>query len=202
MPRAPRPEIAGGFHHVYARGNNRGRIFVDDIDYASYVRLLARTVTHRAWRLLAYCLMPNHVHLLVETPLPNLGAGMQRLHGEHAFLFNRRHGRSGHLFQGRFGSELVVDEAHLFTLVGYVAGNPAEAALCASAADWPWSSHAATIGEVERPAWLDIPRLLECLDSLGGEPRARYAEAVAGRARGPAGPGPSERAAIGGARVR
>jgi putative transposase len=104
VPRKPRAELAGGVHHVFARGNGRQLIYLDDADRGSYLAMLARAVAHRQWRCLAYCLMDNHVHLLIETPLPNLGAGMQWLHGRFAQQFNERHGRSGHVFQGRYGS--------------------------------------------------------------------------------------------------
>ncbi len=84
MPRPPRPELAGGIHHVYSRGAAKQPIFIDDLDRRRYLSLLAR-VTHRmGWRCLTYCLMGNHMHLLIETPQPNLGRGMQRLHGTYA----------------------------------------------------------------------------------------------------------------------
>src|SRR3954454_20748947 len=101
MPRKPRVELAGGVHHVYARGNAREDIYRDDVDRRMYLHTLGREVARWKWRCLAYCLMSNHVHLLLETPEPNLGRGMQRAHGTYARLFNRRHARVGHVFQGR-----------------------------------------------------------------------------------------------------
>ena len=99
MPRRPREELADAIHHVYARGNDRRAIYLDDGDRAAYLAMLGRVVVMKGWRCLAYCLMDNHVHLLIETPEPNLGSGMQRLHGLYAQSHNERHGRSGHLFQ-------------------------------------------------------------------------------------------------------
>src|ERR687896_722074 len=107
MPRRPRQEVAGGINHVFARGNNRGHVFIDDTDRRAYLTTLGRVTRWKRWRCLAYCLMPNHVHLLLETPQANLGAGMQYLHGSYANEFNERHGRFGHVFQGRYGSVLV-----------------------------------------------------------------------------------------------
>lgn len=181
MPRKPRVELAGGVHHVYARGNGRQRIYLDDADRRSYLAMLARVVVHRRWRLLAYCLMHNHMHLLIETPVPNLAAGMQWLHGRFGQQFNARHGRSGHVFQGRYGSVLMSDEDQLWAVVAYIARNPVAAGLCATPADWPWSSHRAVIGAGAAP-WLDHERLLSHYASLGGDPGRRYEEAVDGAA--------------------
>jgi len=181
MPRKPRTELAGGVHHVFARGNNRQLIYFDDADRSSYLAMLARAIASRQWRCLAFCLMDNHMHLLIETPLPNLAAGMQWLHGRFAEQFNARHGRSGHVFQGRYGSVLLQTESHLWTVVAYMARNPVAAGLCARPADWPWSSHRAVVGDAALP-WLDHERLLSHYDALGGEPWRRYAEAVDGDA--------------------
>src|SRR6476659_7057647 len=109
MARKLREEVAGGVQHVYARGNNRERVFFDYADRHCYLGILDRTVARTGWRCLAYWLMDNHVHLIVETPEPNLAPGMQRLHGEYAQMLNERHGRVGHVFQGRYGSVPVRD---------------------------------------------------------------------------------------------
>src|ERR1051325_6327587 len=112
MRRRLRSEVAGGTSHVSARGVDRRRTFVDDEDYETYTKWLATVVRRQGWHLLCFCLMPNHVHLLVETPETNLGNGMQLLHGQYALAFNRRHDRTGHLFETRYKSPLVnSDEA-------------------------------------------------------------------------------------------
>jgi putative transposase len=177
MARKPRVEMADGVHHVFARGNGRQLIYRDDEDRRSYLALLARVVVWKRWRCLTYCLMDNHVHLLIETPLPNLGAGMQWLHGRFAQRFNARHRHSGHVFEDRFGSVLIASEAQLWTAAAYIARNPVAAGMCASAADWQWSSHRAILDRTESP-WLDQQRLLSYYDALGGEPRRRYREVV------------------------
>lgn len=102
MPRPMRELVAGGVYHAVARGNRGARIFRDDADYAEYLKLLAGVVKRFRWDVLAYCLMGNHVHLVVETPEPNLLAGMQWLHGKYGRYFNDRHDLFGHLFQGRY----------------------------------------------------------------------------------------------------
>jgi putative transposase len=177
MPRKPRDEVGGAVQHVYARGNAKQLIYLDDVDRSRYLALLAQAVRRYRWRCLAFCLMDNHVHLLLETPLPNLGSGMQRTHGLYAQSFNRRHGRSGHLFQGRFGSVLVTSHAQLLMTVRYIARNPVEACLCEEAAQWPWSSHGALLTSTW-PAWLDAARLLGYLGADGGDPLRRYEHLV------------------------
>lgn len=131
---------------------------------------------------MAYCLLDNHVHLLIETPEANLGAGMQHLHGLYGQTFNARHGRSGHVFQGRYGAVRVTSDEHLWTVVAYIAHNPVEAGLCKDPNQWPWSSHAAALG-APSPYWLDIAHLLRYFEAMGGEPRRRYAELVMGKDR-------------------
>jgi putative transposase len=117
MPRKPREDVAGAIQHVYARGNNQRRIFLDDLDRRRYLTLLAHVVRAKRWLCLAYCLMNNHVHLLIETPEANLGAGMQLLHGMYGQTHHRRHGTTGHVFQGRFGARRVsTDEQLLMTV--------------------------------------------------------------------------------------
>jgi REP element-mobilizing transposase RayT len=160
-------------HHVYARGNGRQPIFLDDVDRRRYLTMLGEVAKLMGWRCLAYCLMGNHVHLLIETTEPNLGAGMHRLHMGYAKWFNERHGRDGHLFQGRFGSIRMKSEAQLRATVAYIARNPLEAGLCRRAEDWPWSGHRYVM-RGEAPAWLDVDRLLSFFSSTGGDPRRAY----------------------------
>jgi putative transposase len=177
MPRRPREEVEGGVYHVFARGNGQQEIFVDDDDRRLYLRLLAKVVSRQRWLCLAYCLMDNHVHLLLETPEANLATGMQRLHGVYAQTFNERHGWSGHLFQGRYGAVLMKTDEQLWTVARYIARNPVEAGLCAQPGDWAWGSHDAVM-RGDGPAWLDAETLLGYFGAAGGEPRARYAAFV------------------------
>ena len=181
MPRRSREEEAGAIHHVYARGIDRRVLFVDDVDRSGYLALLERVVRAQGWRCLSYCLMDNHVHLMIETPEPNLGKGMQRLHGSFAREVNRRHGRRGHVFQGRFGSKRLRAESHLWTTAAYIAANPVEAGMCAAPEEWPWGSHLTACTPERGPAWLDSTRLHALFSGLGGEPRERYCELVRDR---------------------
>lgn len=118
--------------------------------FAIFRRVLGRLW----WACHSYCLMTNHFHLLIETHDESLSAGMQRLNGEYAQSFNRRHGFIGHLFQDRFYSVMVKDESHGLEAIRYIAQNPVEAGLCRDPEDWPWSSHAATLGRRGTPDFL------------------------------------------------
>ena len=167
--------------HVFARGNDKRRIYRDDVDRRTYLRLLRGTTKHCRWRLLAYCLMENHVHLLIETPNANLGAGLHRIHGAYAKRFHARHGSSGHVFQDRFGSVRVKTDEQLWTVAVYIAMNPVEAGLCRDPAEWPWSSHHAVLTGTG-PDWIDIPRLLDYFAAAGGDGKRRYAAAFTAEA--------------------
>jgi REP element-mobilizing transposase RayT len=179
MARKPRIELAGAIHHAWARGNDQRVIFRDDRDRRTYLGLLGTVVGWKRWRCLAYCLMDNHVHLLVETPRPNLGSGVQSIHGRYGRTFNDRHGCSGHLFQGRFGSTLIRSDPQLWHTAAYVVRNPVEAGRCRHPGDWRWSSFTATITGTG-PAWLDVDRLLRRIRPAGGDPVRRFEELVLG----------------------
>jgi putative transposase len=140
MPRPPRLQIAGGTFHVTSRGNRRQSIYHDDLDRKLFLLLRDRVVRRCGWRMLAYCLMTNHFHLLITTPRPTLSVGMHRLNGEYAKCFNERHSFDGHLFERRFESRFVETEEHFFEALRYIAYNPVKAGLCAHPREWPWSS--------------------------------------------------------------
>lgn len=129
-----------------SRGNAKAPTFLAETDYQAFLSGLA--VGRRLDGLLchAYCLMPNHYHLLLETPRANLDAAMHRLNSTYAIRFNRHHERTGHVFQGRYGAKLITTDSYARSVVRYIALNPVEAALCAAPEEWPWSSYAATAG--------------------------------------------------------
>ena len=176
MPRRPREEQPGGVHHVYARGNRRQPIFLDDHDRTTYLRFLGYAICDFAWSCLAYCLMGNHVHLLLRTPQPNLGRGIGCLHGRYAQTFNRRHGLGSHLFHRPFGSKPAPDDATVVYFATYVALNPVRAGLTERPEQYRWSSHAAAIGVADRPPWLADAELLSYFGA--GPVRERYASLV------------------------
>ena len=180
MPRKPRENVENGIYHVYARGNGKQVIFRDDRDRLAYLSLLSEVVDHHELRCLAYCLMDNHIHLVLETPLANLSFGMQALHSEYAQNFNERHDRVGHLFQGRYGAVRIKTDAQLWTVLAYIAANPVEAGLVEKPEAWRWSSYAAVIGPAPLPRLLDWPHLRSYLQPDHTGAIARYRRLVEG----------------------
>lgn len=146
MARPLRIEYPGAAYHVTCRGNARERIFLVDPDRELFLQVLTQVVERFNWLCHAYCLMTNHYHLLIETVDPTLSRGMRQLNGVYTQAFNRRHLRTGHVFQGRYKAILVEKEAHLLELARYVVLNPVRAKMVRSAKDWPWSSYRATAG--------------------------------------------------------
>jgi putative transposase len=135
MPRTARGDLGDGVFHVTARGNAGIATFVDDSDRRVFLRLLHEAAANHQWKLHAYCLMPNHIHLVVEAKGAALSRGMRFL-GRYSQYFNRRHDRYGHLFQGRFGARLVEEERRK-DVREYVLENPERAGL---GADYPWAA--------------------------------------------------------------
>jgi REP element-mobilizing transposase RayT len=124
MPRHVRIEFPGAIHHVSIRGNGREDIFVDDRDRERFLSRLAESVETYGIRLYLYCLMTNHVHLLLETTTANLSRFMQSLETGYTVYYNLKHGRSGHLFQGRYKTKLVEGDEYLLKLGRYIHLNP------------------------------------------------------------------------------
>jgi putative transposase len=161
MARPLRCQFPGALYHITSRGNARATIFHGRYDCEVFLDLVEIVVRRYSWSCHAYCLMGNHYHLLVETREATLCAGMRHLNGLYAQGFNRRHGRVGHVFQGRFKAILVEGEGHLLRLARYIFRNPVRAGLCASPADWPWSSYRAMLG-APAPRCLTVDWLLGC----------------------------------------
>jgi putative transposase len=175
MPRQPRIEVSGALYHVTARGNERKALFRDDSDRREY---LARAALYREkfhFRLLAYCLMTNHVHLAIRAGDEPLCRIMARLHSSYAEWFNRRHNRVGHLFQGRYKAFLVQEDRRFHALVRYIHLNPVKARLVERAADYPWSSDQ-FLRRGRGPEWLDVDDLLGLLDATRRSAVQRYVE--------------------------
>jgi REP element-mobilizing transposase RayT len=143
MPRKPRLDVEGALHHVYDRGNRRQVICEDRFDFQLFLSLVELAARRFEWLVHAYCVLPNHYHLLIETPKAGLSRGMQLVNGRYAQAFNGGRRLDGHLFQGRFGSKLVEDEPHAIWVNRYIARNPVEAGLVENPADWGWSSYGA-----------------------------------------------------------
>ncbi|TXH05537.1 MAG: transposase [Nevskiaceae bacterium] len=179
MARLPRLAVAGFPHHVIHRGNNRELVFRDTADHQQWLDLLVEAAQHEKLAVHAYVLMPDHVHLLA-TPETDSGLSrtMQAIGRRYVPAYNRRHGRRGALWEGRYRATLLQPERYLLPCMAYIDLNPVRAGLVARAADYPWSSHAHYAGlRVEK--WLKPhPEYWQ----LGNTPfarEARYVELVA-----------------------
>ena len=124
-----------------SRGNAQEAIFRDELDYVSFLRMLAPVIAQFDWSCYAFCLMPNHYHLLLETKGQSIAGGMHLLNGRYARRFNVRHARVGHVFQGPYRSKQVVHDEHLLEVCRYIALNPVRAGLCTDPREWAWSSY-------------------------------------------------------------
>ena len=140
MSRLPRIIVPGVPHQVTQRGNRRQRVFLGDDDYNLYKDWLAKSCRQNSVEVWSYCLMPNHVHLiLVPADDSGLSRAVGETHRRYSSYINARLRVTGHLFQGRFGS-VAMDELHLLAAFRYVAMNPVKAKMVAQATDWSWSS--------------------------------------------------------------
>jgi putative transposase len=140
MARMARVVIPGYPHHIIQRGNRRQKTFFSTDDYRAYIDLVARTKDEAGVSIWAYCLMPNHVHLVAVPDAPDSLAELFRnAHRSYTRRINSREGWCGHLWQERFHS-CAMDERHLMAAVRYIELNPVRAQLCSAPADWPWSS--------------------------------------------------------------
>lgn len=147
MARKPRVEFRGAFYHVIARGNHREAIFHDDLDRRRYLARLEQYRLRYGFRIHAYVLMTNHVHLLLETAEAPLSKIMQALQCTYAQYYNRRYETTGHLFQGRYKAILCDRDTYLLELVRYIHLNPARLPIPIDLWSYPWSSHQAYLGE-------------------------------------------------------
>jgi REP-associated tyrosine transposase len=178
MARPLRLQFPGAVYHVTSRGNARQKVFFTDADREQFLPTLADVVSRYRWICHAYCLMPNHYHLLIETPKANLSLGMRQLNGIYTQRFNRRHHRVGHLFQGRFKAILVEKDCHLLELCRYVVLNPARVKGSGTAQKWEWSSYAATAGLAAAPSFLSTDWVVEQFGRSRSQAQKHYREFV------------------------
>jgi REP element-mobilizing transposase RayT len=160
MARRRRLNEAGALHHITARGVDGCPIFLDDHDRRQFMSLLAESRARFGCRVVAFCLMTNHVHLVIRDDRGTLSRTQHLLNGVYAKRFNLRHGRTGHLLERRFWSSRLGSDSYLTTCAAYVHRNPVEAGLVASPEDYRWSSYPAYVGLRSTPAFLDTGLLV------------------------------------------
>jgi putative transposase len=181
MARPLRLEFPEATYHITSRGNEQRNIFYTDDDRLAFLTLLGDAARRFGWSITAWVLMTNHFHLVLQTPEPNLSKGMQWLNGTYAAWFNRRHNRTGHLFQGRFKAYIIDRQTYYSEVLRYVVLNPVRAHLVEQPADYRWSSYRATAGIDEPEAWFDAAAALESFGGTGEVARLAYRQFVLDR---------------------
>ena len=184
MPRKPRIHIPGGLYHVILRGNDRQRVFFTPGDRSIFYGLLGEGVTRFSYRVHAFCLMSNHVHLVLQAGETPLSSGMQNLSFRYTGHINKTRKRVGHVFQGRYKAVLVDQDAYGLALVRYVHLNPVRAKMVREPVAYRWSSHQAYLGHEILP-WLSTDWVLAQFSNRLATARKRFAAFVAaGKAEG------------------
>ena len=171
MPRKPRLDTRNGLHHVIAKGNNSCAIFREQADFSKFMHLLSDARTKDPHLLLAFCLMPNHIHLLTETKDVPLSRIMHRLLLRYTIFFNRKYNRSGHLFENRFKSKPCKDENYLLQLLVYIHDNPRRAGLVTSKDTYLHSSERAYQRRLATKSPVDNLRALQL---IGPSPKTAW----------------------------
>ena len=154
MARPLRIEFPGAIYHITSRGNCRADVYLEAQDRSMFLDLLGKVCERFNWCCHAWCLMTNHYHLVIETRDANLAKGVRHLNGVYTQTFNRKHGRVGHVFQGRYEAILVDKDTYLLEVVRYVLLNPVRAGIVTTAGQYPWSSYRAMIDKIGAPGWL------------------------------------------------
>ena len=173
MARKPRLEVEGGLYHLITRGNNRRRIFGDEDDYKKMLKLIGDTKRKLPFYFYSYCLMPNHIHLLVERQQDAISRVMHRVLTAYSRYYNRKSGRVGHLFQKRYKAILCQSDQYLAELVRYIHLNPVRAKMVSNPAAFRYSSHRAYLGMDE--LWLaDVDPVLRYFGATKKLARERF----------------------------
>jgi putative transposase len=178
MSRPLRIEYPGAVYHITSRGNEKKLVFKHDQDRENFLNTLQHVNKRYNWTCHAYCLMSNHYHLLIETPDGNLSLGMRQLNGVYTQLFNKRHLRTGHLFQGRFKGILIQKDSHLLEVCRYVVLNPVRARMVESPDAWKWSSYCATTGKEKAHPCLTIDWVLGQFSRTRDKAEKKYRQFV------------------------
>ena len=141
MPRSPRILSDSGIYHIMLRGINQQVIFEDNEDYSKFIEFVRKYKDICNYKIFAFCLMSNHIHLLIKVEDNNLDSIMKRIAGSYAYWYNHKYYRMGHLFQDRFKSEAVEDDAYFLTVIRYIHQNPLKAQLINELYEYKYSSY-------------------------------------------------------------
>ena len=160
------------------RGRRREKIFLSQLDYETFIKVLQETAEGWNLKIAAYCLMSNHYHLLVQTPDGNISRCMRHVNGVYTQRFNRAHKKDGQLFRGRYKAVLVEEDSHLIEVLRYVHQNPLRARVVKNLNDYPWSSHHAYLSAAKKWDWLYKDFLLAMLSNKKRRQKAAYLDFV------------------------
>lgn len=141
MPRQARKKSESGIYHVMLRGINQQQIFEDSEDYEKFLQILKECMVVSGYKLFAYCLMGNHIHLLIKPEQEPIEQIFKRIGGRYVYWYNIKYQRVGHLFQDRFKSEPVEYDSYFLTVIRYIHQNPVKAGLCKNIKDYKYSSY-------------------------------------------------------------
>lgn len=173
MAKRPRILFPGAFYHVYNRGNDRHPVFRDDEDRMKYIWYLTRYAREMSVMLKTYCLLTNHFHLFIQTLLANLPRFMHRLHSAYAMWYNKKRGRTGHLYTSRYQASLVQEGNYALELSRYIHLNPVKANLVNLPEEWAWSGYGHYSGMKQIP-FLDSTMILDQFGPDRGAQRSAY----------------------------
>ena len=176
MPRQARLDIPGALHHIIVRGINKSSILDDDRDKAAFLDRIGEILGGTQDRIYAWALMRNHVHILFKSGQVGISSFMRKLLTWYALYYNRRHHRTGHLFENRYKSILCDEDTYLLTLVRYIHLNPVRARIIKTLEEldrYQWSGHRAIIGKAAYP-WMDIETVLFQFGNSPSQAKAEY----------------------------
>lgn len=158
--RGPRERSRSGVYHIILRGINRQDIFYDDDDYQRFKETVHQMKAEEQFSVYGFCLMTNHVHLLIRENTDSISRIMSRIGTSYAYWYNRKYGRSGHVFQGRYSSECIENDSYLLTVVRYIHNNPLKAGIVKRSEEYNWSSIHSYYGEREYPLGFAEPGMV------------------------------------------
>lgn len=181
MPRQARLDVPGALHHIMVRGNNKTNIFSDDLDRSKFLQRLGENIVEAKCSVYAWVLMSNHVHILFKSGQKGISAVMRKLLTWYAVYFNRRHKRTGHLFENRYKSILCEEDRYLLALIRYIHLNPIRVGMVKTLEEldrYPWSGHSVVMGKSECH-WMDTDNVLLQFNDTKRKARNAYRKFVA-----------------------
>jgi len=179
MSRTQRKKSKSGYYHIMLRGNELKNIFLDDNDRLRFLEILGKKKEGKEFYLHAFCLMDNHVHLLISEGTEDIAKVMKRVNVSYVQYFNKKYRRIGHLFQDRYNSEAVEDDKYVMALMRYILRNPVKAGLVRKAREYKWSSYGSYINEHDYfRSIVDLEPVLELFSNRKEAAQKHYIEYI------------------------